>query len=297
MHPDELNIDLELVRKLVQKQFPEWAALRIEPVHPRGTDNALFRLGESMVARLPRRESTSATLQKELQWLPRLAPLLPLRIPVPLEIGIPTSEYPFEWSIYSWLDGEPATVERIADPAQAADDLAGFVSALHSIDPSGGPTPGEHNFLRGARLRSRDKRTRDCIASLGNTVDGAMSIWEKAVAASEWPGEPVWIHGDLDSRNVLARDGRITAVIDWGGLAVGDPASDVMVAWKMLPAETRVRFRTALAVDDATWARARGWVVSQAVIALDYYSTNTNPTLVAEARRWLTAAIGDHTYD
>jgi aminoglycoside phosphotransferase (APT) family kinase protein len=295
MHRDELDIGLELVHTLVESQFPEWADLDIEPVHPKGTDNALFRLGDDMVARLPRLARTSATLKKEVEWLPRLAPFLPLRVPLPLANGAPEGSYPFVWSIYTWLDGDQAIAEHIADQAQAANDLARFISALRSIDSASGPPPGEHNFFRGASLWDRDERTRACIASLDEAIDtdGAAVIWEDALAASHLPVENVWIHGDLDSRNVLAQGGRLVAVIDWGGLAVGDPACDAMVAWKMFSGESRTAFRSVLKVDDATWTRARGWAVSQAVIALDYYTAETNPTLVAEARRWLTEAIND----
>jgi aminoglycoside phosphotransferase (APT) family kinase protein len=273
-------IDAELVRSLIDLQFPSWAGLSLEPVHPRGTDNVLFRLGDDMVVRLPRDERTAETLLKERRWLPVLAPSLPVEVPAPLAEGHPTADYPFEWSIYSWLEGDPA-------PA-AANDLAGFLDALQRIDPSGGPPPGEHNFFRGAPLALRDRQTRDAINAVDPPRRGPITdAWEAALAVEPWSRPPVWIHGDLDTRNMLARDGAITGVVDWGGLGVGDPACDVMVAWKMLPVEAHEGFRSRLHVDDATWVRARGWVVSQAVIALAYYTEKSNPTLVAEARRWL----------
>jgi aminoglycoside phosphotransferase (APT) family kinase protein len=288
MHADEIEIDGALARRLVAAQFPEWAGLPLVEVRPRGTDNALFRLGDSMVVRLPRTERTNVTLQKERQWLGTVAPLLPVEAPRPLADGSPTPEYLFAWSVYSWLEGEPATVDRLENPARTAADLADFLTALQHIDPAGGPPPGEHNFFRGAPLALRDRPTREAIGAL-DWIDrrAVTDAWEAALAAGEWTHAPVWIHGDLDSRNVIARDGRVAGVIDWGGLAVGDPACDVMVAWKMLPAASRPAFRNRLAVDEATWTRARGWVVSQAVIALAYYTAVTNPTLVGEARRWL----------
>jgi aminoglycoside phosphotransferase (APT) family kinase protein len=295
MHADELETDASLVARLLAGQFPEWASLRIEPVSPLGTDNALYRLGEDMVVRLPRRERTVRTLEKERRWLPKLGPLLPLGVPVPLADGMPAEGYPWKWCVYEWLDGENATIERIDDPAQAALDLAAFLTALQRIDPKGGPAPGEHNFFRGEPLGRRDQATRAAIASLSGALDAeaVTGAWEAALAAPEWEQAPVWVHGDLDARNLLAAEGRLCGVVDFGSLGVGDPACDVMVAWKMLPPDTRDIFRTALSVDDATWARGRGWTLTQAVVALAYYTMETNPVLVREARRWLVEVLAD----
>jgi aminoglycoside phosphotransferase (APT) family kinase protein len=250
MHADELDTDVALVRRLLRDQFPQWAELELEPVLPRGTDNALYRLGDDMVVRLPRTPRTSRTLESERRWLPRLAPHLPLAVPRPLADGTPAGDYPFSWSVYTWLEGESATVAPVADLAQLAADLADFIAALQRIDPTDGPAP-----------------------------------------------PPVWIHGDLDARNLLVTDDRLSGVVDWGAVGVGDPACEVMVAWKVLSAETRESFREALSVDDATWARARGWAVSQAVMALSHYTLETNEVLVREARRWLdeTLAVEERT--
>jgi aminoglycoside phosphotransferase (APT) family kinase protein len=295
MHADEVDIDSTLVGRLVAAQFPEWADLSIERVGSAGTDNAIYRLGEDMAVRLPRRQKNTLQLEKERRWLPRLAPLVPLAIPVPLAVGEPADGYPFAWSIYPWLKGETATVDRIGDLGRAATDLARFVAALQRVDPTDGPPPGEHNSLRGVPLATRDEATRSAIASLGGELDsGAVTAaWETALRAPEWERPPVWIHGDLDARNMLAEKGRLTAVIDFGCLGVGDPACDVMVAWKVLSADTRDVFRTALSVDEATWARGRGWALSQALIALSYYTLETNPVLVREARRWMGAVLAD----
>jgi aminoglycoside phosphotransferase (APT) family kinase protein len=295
MHADEVDTDAALVRRLLAAQFPRWARLPIEPVLPMGTDNALYRLGSDLVARLPRTEGTATTLEKERRWLPRVGPLLPLAVPVPLAEGMPAEGYPFPWSVYRWLEGENATADCITDPGRLASDLAEFVAALRRIDPTDGPRPGAHNFFRGEPLARRDEATRAAVASLGATVDaGAVTAaWEAALGAGEWNGPPVWIHGDLDSRNLLARDGRLAAVVDFGCLGVGDPACDVMVAWKVLPAEMRDGFRTALALDDATWARARGWALSQAVGALAYYTLETNAVLVREGWRWLAEVLAE----
>ncbi|MDP9491111.1 MAG: aminoglycoside phosphotransferase family protein [Actinomycetota bacterium] len=281
--------------RLLAAQFPEWTELPVEPVPYRGTDNALYRLGDDMVVRLPRRERTSGRLEKERRWLFRLAPLLPLAVPVPLADGMPAEGYPFAWSVYRWLEGEDATVQRVTDLSRLATDLAQFVSALQRIDRAGGPAPGEHNFFRGVPLAMRDEAARASIASLSRQIDvsAVTAAWESALEAPEWERPPVWIHGDLDSRNLLVVEGRLSAVIDWGGLGVGDPACDVMVAWKVLSADTRDIFRTALTVDEATWARGRGWALSQALIALAYYTMDTNPVLVLEARRWMAEVLAD----
>jgi aminoglycoside phosphotransferase (APT) family kinase protein len=295
MHADEVDTDVPLVRRLLAAQFPQWAVLPIEPVFPRGTDNALYRLGNDMVVRLPRIERTVRTLEKERRWLPRLAPLLPLAVPLPLAEGTAAEGYPFSWSIYRWLSGENATVARITDPSRLATDLAQFVGALQRIDPAGGPPPGEHNFYRGESLEMRDQATRTAIATLAGAIEGdaATAAWEAALRAPEWEDPPLWIHGDLDSRNLLVEQGRLSGVIDFGGLGVGDPACDVMVAWKVFTVDSRQVFRDALSVDDATWARGRGWAVSQAVGALSYYTMRTNAVLVREARRWMVEVLAD----
>ena len=288
MHAEQLDTDVELARRLVASQFPEWGSLPVEAVTERGTDNALYRLGEDKVVRLPTRPRTSLTLEKERRWLPRLGPFLPLAVPEPLRVGEPGEGYPFAWSIYRWLPGTSAIEAPIADLRRAAVDLAGFITALHRMDTTGGPPPGEHNFGRGEPLANRDEAVRAVLRDRD-----LVALWEEALAAPGWDQPPVWIHGDLDARNLLVEDGRIAAVIDFGSLGVGDPACEVMVAWKLFRGESRDLFRRELAVDDATWARARGWALSQAVIALGYYTTETNPVLVGEAQKWLEELVAD----
>jgi aminoglycoside phosphotransferase (APT) family kinase protein len=292
MHRDEVTVDETVVRRLLAAQFPEWADLPLEAVEPRGTDNRLFRLGGELVVRLPCRERTVATLVRERTWLPRLAGL-PLEIPLPVAAGKPGAGYPWTWSVYRWLEGENAIDAPIADLAQAAVDLAALLEALQRFDPDGGPGPGEENFFRGATPETFDRRVRADLARLRDEIDvpAATAVWEAALHAPRPEGPPVWVHGDLDRRNLLTRQGRLAAVVDFGCVGVGDPACDVAVAWKVLSAETRDTFRSALAIDEATWTRARGWVVSQALGALAYYTPETNPTLVAEARRWLADAL------
>lgn len=295
MHADEVDIDIPLLRRLLAAQFPQWSHLSIEPVRPLGTDNALFKLGEELVVRLPRRDRTSQTLKKELHWLPRLAPKLPLPIPIPKATGTPAEGYPFEWSVYTWLNGENAIADRVADLNQLAIDVAGFLQALQKIDPTGGPPPGPHNFYRGAPLIARDEMTHTAITRLGRAIDGnaVTAVWEAALRAPQWERQPVWIHGDLDPLNVLVERGRLCAIIDFGGLGLGDPACDVMAAWKLFSSPARDIFRTELSVDDSTWMRSRGWALSQAVVALSYYTEETNPALIREARRWITEILAD----
>jgi len=296
MHPDEADTDVSLVRRLLAAQFPQWAELPVEPVCSAGTDNAIYRLGDDLAVRLPRIQWATAQVEKEHRWLPRLAPRLPLAIPVPLAKGTPADGYPWDWSVYRWLEGENATIDRLADPAQAATDLAHLVAALHRIDPTGAPPPGPHNSFRGVPLAMRDAPTRAAIASLQDTLDGdaATAAWQAALQAPAWHGLPIWIHGDLQSGNLLAVHGRLSAVIDFGCLGVGDPACDLLVAWNLLSAETRGVFRTTLPVDDATWARGRGWALSVGLIALPYYQS-TNPVLAGIARRAIDEALADYS--
>ena len=295
MHADEVDVDVRLVRRLLAAQFPEWSQLPVEPVVPRGTDNALYRLGEELVARLPRTPRTELALESEREWLPRLAPHLSLSGPVPLADGEPGEGYPFRWTVYSWLEGENATRDRLEDESRLAADLAGLLAALRRIDPAGGPEPGPWNVFRGEPISRRDEAVRSAIATLGEAIDAerVTAVWERDSSAPDWDGPPVWIHGDLDSRNLLARDGRLSGVVDWGCVGIGDPACDVMVVWKMLSPRARGQFRAALSVDDATWARARAWALSQALMALSYYTLETNAALVGEAERWLLEVLAD----
>ena len=294
MHDDEVDVDVSLVGRLLAAQFPQWADLPIEPIHSAGTDNTIYRLGSDLAVRLPRIHRATGQMDKEYQWLPRLAPLLPLAIPVPLAKGTPGEGYPWQWSVYQWLAGENATIERIADPGQAARDLAHFIAALQRIDPTGGPPPGPHNFFRGVPLAMRDSETCAAIATLHGTLDASAltAAWEAALQAPAWHGPPVWIHGDLQPLNLLVQQGRLSAVIDFGGLGVGDPACDLIVAWNLLSTQTRDIFRAALPVDDATWARGRGWALSVGLIALPYYQS-TNPVLACIARRAIDEALAD----
>jgi len=294
MHAAEVDTDPSLVGRLLAAQFPHWADLPIEPVRSAGTDNAIYKLGDDMAVRLPRIHRAIGQVDKEHQWLPRLAPHLPLAIPIPLAKGTPGEGYPWHWSVRRWLEGEDATIERITDLRQAALALAQFVAALQRIDPTGGPPPGVHNFGRGVPLAMRDAYTRAAIASLDSMLDtrAVTAAWNAALAAPPWHRRPVWIHGDLQSGNLLVERGQLCAVIDFGALGVGDPACDLMVAWTLLSGESREAFRAALSVDDTTWARGRGWALSVALIALPYY-LDTNPVIVANSRYTIDEVLAD----
>ena len=292
MHADELDVDVALVRRLLAAQLPEWAALPLEPVASTGTVNAIFRLGDDMAVRLPRVEWWAADLEKELHWLPRLAPQLPLAVPEPLATGEPGEGYPWHWAVYRWLAGEEWSVDRVRDLSAAAAELARFVSALQRIKTSGAPSRGPGD--RGAPLEERDAEVRAAIRASGGLVDtdAVTAAWDAALEAPVWGGPPVWVHGDLLPANVLVSRGRLSAVIDWGCLSVGDPACELMAGWTLFSGESRDVFRRALSVDDATWARARGWALST-VVAVPYYQ-DTNPVFAASARRWVAEVLGDH---
>jgi len=279
MHVDELDIDEPLVPRLLADRFPEWAGLPLRRVEPSGTDNAIFRLGDELAVRIPRRHGSTSPGSKELDWLPQLAPVVPVDVPLPVAQGRPGAGYPWHWEIHTWVDGETVPVEAI-DSVQAAIDLAAIVRALQQIDPAGAP-PG-----RGNPLAERDAEMQGWLAEYDGDP-AAAGEWGRALAAPAWGGPPVWHHGDLDMRNWLVRDGRITGVIDWGTMGVGDPACDVMVAWKLHSAEARDAFREALPTDDATWERARGWALSQAIGAVTYYTPQNNPSLYHEGQAWL----------
>ncbi|MBM4415027.1 MAG: aminoglycoside phosphotransferase family protein [Chloroflexi bacterium] len=287
MQDDELYIDTPLVRRLLAAQLSQWAGLPLRPVESSGSDNVLYRLGDDMVVRLPRRSGrTEDSLDKEIAWLPRLAPQLPLAVPLPLARGRPRDGYPCRWAVFSWLEGETASFELVADPRRAALDLAAFFRSLQAIDVGGAPCPGEHNFVRGVPLAERDAAVHAAIDSLRGDleVDAVTATWEAALRAPVWDGPPVWIHGDLNDGNLLVERGRFSGVIDWGGLAAADPACDLMVEWNFLPADAREVFRAALAVDEAMWARARGWALSVVLIATPYDRTTT-PVRVAYSLR------------
>lgn len=292
-HPDEVRIDAALVRRLFAGQFPQWGSLPVEPVELDGWDNRTFRLGEQLSMRLPSAAAYASQVQKEHRWLPRLAPHLPLPIPAPVAMGAPSHGYPWHWSVYRWIDGAPATSERIADLRQFATALGRFLVALGHVDPTDGPRPGPHNFHRGGPLATYDRQTRAAIADLHGRIDteAATAAWEAALAAS-WHGPPVWFHGDVSYGNLLVVDGRLRAVIDFGTSGVGDPACDMAIAWTLFEGGSRLAFRAAVAADDAMWARGRGWTLWKALIVLAGHA-RTNDA-VQTSRRVIHEVLADH---
>lgn len=276
--PSRIAVEPPLVHSLIEEQFPELSDLPIDRLGSTGTENAVYRLGESALIRLPTTESAAKQVGKEQQWLPWLAQAdLPLAIPKLIAAGAPSAAYPYEWSIYKWLKGKPATTERITDIRHAAELLGQFVARLRTVVTDGAPVPGEHNFFRGVPLAERDEATQEAFRRLREKdfdVTAASKVWDEAVAAPVWNGSPAWIHGDLADSNMLAKRRRnkgdrreLNAVIDFGGMAVGDPACDLLIGWDVV-AEARDLFFEAAQADDAMIRRGRGWTVSTAAISL-----------------------------
>jgi aminoglycoside phosphotransferase (APT) family kinase protein len=289
MHLDEVATDATLVSHLLGRQFPQWSGFPVVPVDSFGTDHAIYRLGEHLAARLPRIGWAVGQSEKESHWLPQLAPELPLTLPVPLAIGQPDLGFPYPWAVYEWLPGEPAT-GTLPDGEQTAVDLAGFIRALRGVDPTGGPAPGG----RGGPLADQDDAVLRAVSGLGDRIDrsAALRSWEESLAAPPWEGPPTWVHGDLLPGNLLLRDRHLSAVIDFGALAVGDPACDLQPAWHLFDGSTRDVFFAELDTDDDSRVRGRGWVLYQAVTALRYY-WETNPGIVAQSWQALAAVLGD----
>jgi aminoglycoside phosphotransferase (APT) family kinase protein len=252
----------------------------------------MYRLGNDMVVRLPRIHWAVGAADKDFEWLPRLAPLLPVAIPVPLAKGAPAEGYPWEWGVYPWLEGDNPAVNDISDPSSVTRDVVQFVDALHRVDLADGPPT-----RRGAPLEGQDESARAALVALEGMIDidAATAAWDEALATPEWSGSPVWVHGDLLPGNLLLENGRLTGVIDWGLLGIGDPACDMMIAWGLLPAEARDVFRAELDVDDATWMRGRGWALSIALIALPYYK-DTNPVFANVARHLIREVLADQSW-
>ena len=317
MHAGEAAVDGGLVSRLVAAQFPQWAALPLTPVRSAGTVNVLFRLGDDLVVRLPRVDWSLGDIDSDATWLPRLAPLLPVAIPSVVAVGAPDEGFPWPWAIYRWLPGdvpvvggpagrggvavvggpagrgEAAVGVGLADPRGLAADLAGFVRAMRAVDLPGAPAAyrgGGHSLL--------DPPVRKCLPGLDGLLDPAAvaavtAVWNATLAIPDHAGPPTWLHGDLLPGNLLVDGaGRLSAVIDFATLGVGDPSCDLIPAWAVLPPRARAVFREAVAVDDATWLRGRGRALAIAVIALPYYH-RTNPAFAATARYIIGQTIAD----
>ncbi|MFD0413870.1 aminoglycoside phosphotransferase family protein [Streptomyces sp. NPDC127108] len=291
----DVRIDEALVRRLLTAQFPQWSALPIRPVPRSGMDNVTYRLGDELTVRLPRYERWVGQVEREQRWLPWLAPQLPLAVSQPVARGKPGEGYPFPWSVCRWLDGEPATTDGLADPRRTAVELGEFITALRAVDATDGPEPQWSNAFRGARVGAEcdaltaDSLVRGKIAKLRGMVDtdAVTAVWEEALAAPAWDRPPVWLHGDLATGNLLSVDGHLTGVIDFGTLAVGDPACDLIPAWMFLPPEARATFREAVGADEAMWARGRGIALAGSLPVPDDPFFQQDPARVTTALRHL----------
>ncbi|MGW3041672.1 aminoglycoside phosphotransferase family protein [Kitasatospora sp. NPDC001159] len=291
MHADELDIDEALVRRMVAAQFPQWASLPVESVDSAGTSNAMYRLGADLVVRIPRIPGAAEDIEKEHTWLGRLAPELPVAVPVPVGLGDPVDGCPWPWSVLRWLEGANPAAGNVRQPELLAVDLASFVTAVHRVDPAGGPAS-----YRSETLAERDGAVRRAIVAVAGLVDAeaVTTLWETSLRAPEHPGPPVWIHADLQPGNLLVDGaGRLSAVIDFGCAGLGDPAVDLLPAWYVLPPSARHTFRAACGADDAAWARGRGWALSVALMELTYYR-ETNPRMARTARYVIGEVLTDH---
>jgi aminoglycoside phosphotransferase (APT) family kinase protein len=258
--PGEIVVNVDQVRRLVAEQFPQWAELPIVAQPLSGTDNALFRLGDDLVARLPRAPWAVDQVETDATWLPRLAPHLPVPVPLPIAVGQPGAGYPWSWTVVPWLPGHNPDPEM--DLVDLAVDLAGFVRAMIAIEPLNGPV--KQGIERGVPLEWRDELTRRSIAMLGSRIDGpaTMAAWDEAMGVDEWPAPPVWLHGDLLDGNLLVDGGRLSAVIDFGALGRGDPAIELLPCWDLFDSRARAAYVEALGFDEATWTRGWAWRLS-----------------------------------
>jgi aminoglycoside phosphotransferase (APT) family kinase protein len=291
MHVDQVTVDEHLVRALLQDQFPEWAALPLTLVSSYGTEHSIFRIGAGLAGRFPLLPGAAAATAVEARWLPGLAPVLPCRVPVVVAQGRPALSYPFTWAVSEWLDGEDGSTAAYDEP-RLARDLAGFLTALERADATDAPTPPPGH--RGAPLSGVDGAVRRAVQQLGDRIDGAAvtRCWEESLSAGEWDRAGVWTHGDPLPGNLLFEAGRLVAVIDFGGLKAGDPACDLQPAWNTFSGASRRLFREAMALDDATWLRGRGWTVYQTVTGLAYY-WDTNPRMIQQVSHALGEVLAD----
>jgi aminoglycoside phosphotransferase (APT) family kinase protein len=281
----DIHVDEPLVTALLAAQCPELAALPVRIVG-NGWDNTIARVGDDWMVRVPRREAAAALLFNEQTWLPLLAPSLPLPVPVPWFCGVPDDAFPWAWSVCRWLPGRTTAEAPPADPAETARTLAGFIAALHQPAPPDAPL----NPFRGVALAERAAAVQARVAALGDAVDAprVLRVWAELQATPAWGGPPLWLHGDLHPSNMLTLDGRLSAVIDFGDLCAGDPATDLAVAWMMFPAAERTLFRNLAGVDDNTWRRAGGWALN---LSLAYLTGDDSTSMPAIGRHTLAAVL------
>ncbi|MGH9276026.1 MAG: aminoglycoside phosphotransferase family protein [Acidimicrobiales bacterium] len=288
--PDaDVEIDASLVKALLEDQHPDLAGRPLVEVAP-GWDNVIYRLGDDLTVRLPRRAMSAELVLHEQRWLPELAAGLPLPIPAPLRRGVAGRGYPWAWSIGPWFPGKPIEHRPPRDWREVATRLGEFLAALHKLAPPGAPA----NPYRGTPLRDRTARLEVGLEALGTTIerDLVLERWAAIVEAPAWSGPPLWLHGDLHSLNLLVNHGRLSAVIDFGDMTAGDPATDISAAWIVLPASVRHAFRAAAGgqspVDDDTWRRAQGWALA---LGIAYMAGDDR--IAGIGRRAVDAVLGD----
>lgn len=284
MHGDEIPVGVDFVHRLLASQRPDISDLPITHVGG-GTDNSIYRVGDDYLVRMPRTPDKAALLQKELRWLPDLGRVLHWRIPVALHAGRPTDDFPLPWAIYRWLDGETATDSVVEDWATYGRDLAGFVNDLHSAELMGASRGGELAGYRGGLLQPHEDWLARCLGNI-RALDVALDVerlwrlWRDATGLAAPEHVHVWLHGDLRPTNVLVHGGRLHAVIDFGGLAVGYPDAEHAPTWD-LPAAARDSYRAERDIDDRTWLRARAWALLMGASGVSYY-WNSYPAFVEE---------------
>ena len=274
----EVEITAGLVRSLLASQRPQLSDSEVTLL-ANGWDNVSFRVGEELVARLPRRSIAASLIANEARWLPDLASGLSLAVPVPLFVGAPTDNYPWIWSLVPFIPGKPVDTTNDLDLSRAAEALGQFLRELHSPAPPDAP----ENPYRGIALAARDQPTRERLRQLDSTIDAPalLRVWDAAVEVPTFGDEPVWLHGDLHPHNLLASAGHLTGVIDFGDITSGDPATDLAVGWMLFPADVRAAFRVAHGrADDETWQRARGWALSLATAYLAHSADNPGMNLI-----------------
>ena len=283
----EIDTDEALVTALLASQCAELAALPVRVVG-NGWDNTIARAGDEWMVRLPRRAAAAELIVNEQTWLPLLAPALPLDVPVPWFCGVADERFPWAWSVCRWLPGRTAAEAPPADPAAAAHSLAAFIAALHQPAPVDAPL----NPFRGVALQERAAAVHERVERLGIVIDGArvLRTWERLRAAPVWDGPPLWLHGDLHPSNMLTHHRRLSAVIDFGDICAGDPATDLALAWMMFGATERARFREAARVDEDTWRRAAGWALN---LSLAYLTADDTTSMPSIGRTTLAAVLDD----
>lgn len=287
-------INTDLIEKLIQEQFPEWAHLEVEPVKLSGHDNRTFHLGDQMSVRLPSDAAYVPQVEKENSWLPILSKGLSLPISTPIAKGKPSEAYPRPWSINKWIEGETVTKQNVRDLNEFAADLGSFLIELQSIDASNGPIAGAHNFYRGGLISVYDKEARTAIENNKDVFDETLlkHLWDLALR-STWNRKPVWVHGDIAPGNLLIKDGKLCAVIDFGILGVGDPACDAAMAWTFFDENSRNVFKKVLRMDEETWNRARGWALWKALITYDV-NRDSNEKVAEESYRIIQVIADDY---